>query len=261
MANGNNAFADIRNRATHRIRCASLWRWISKKWRKDVFVPKGERRKENASLFLYVIGLAFAVSRRISLGELINHYRFWPSRVPAKSVEKYILFWLALFLAGTITAAFFSPPDLNWAWCALCFFLLFLTVQTVQVNLHRNVWRPVVDSTNYRRRRKPRSFGRNLVSAFIGYLIVTWIFGIQYWVLGKSLDPQLESIWHALYFSFVTGSTLGYGEIKPSASSPSELILALISCHIFLSLLMVSVVVGTTTATIQASGDQATTAE
>lgn len=175
--------------------------------------------------------------------------------------------------------------------------LLFLGFQIVQVNLHRNVWRPIVDNVRKRNEsrkrpyswvlnlfhgvvppnsvfdkfyrhivdklfiqdespRRPRSYGRNLFNAVIGYIELNWVFGIVYWFFGTSLSKTPNSVFHCIYFSFVTGSTLGYGEITPHSSSPNICLLAVIVFHVLSNILMIAIVIATASAAITQNPQQ-----
>lgn len=60
-----------------------------------------------------------------------------------------------------------------------------------------------------------------IFAALDAYLLAGLIFGVCYWLLDQtwpvSFDPASSSLplSHAIYFSFVTIATLGYGDIVP----------------------------------------------
>ena len=61
---------------------------------------------------------------------------------------------------------------------------------------------------------------RNLVIAFANFCFVTWLFGLFYgWTRDLGFEETIVTVWGAIYFSFVTGSTLGYGDIYPDSTT------------------------------------------
>lgn len=77
-----------------------------------------------------------------------------------------------------------------------------------------------------------RSIGREQVfAALSAYLLAGFFFGLIFWVIeqvspaslsiGGTTPPGGISAWHAIYFSFVTLASLGYGDVLP-VSDPAR---------------------------------------
>jgi hypothetical protein len=66
--------------------------------------------------------------------------------------------------------------------------------------------------------REPEHLLRSLVFAIAGYATVVTGFGVFYSLLGHQLEPSLNP-WTAIYFSFVTATTLGFGDFQPKTGA------------------------------------------
>jgi hypothetical protein len=61
---------------------------------------------------------------------------------------------------------------------------------------------------------KPRSYRRNILMLFFNYLEIAFSFAVVYGGL-HLLDERAQSITDFVYFSIVTSTTIGYGDIHP----------------------------------------------
>jgi len=61
---------------------------------------------------------------------------------------------------------------------------------------------------------KPRSYRRTMLLLFFNYLEVALSFAIIY-ARGNHLEPRWAAWYDYIYFSFVTSSTIGYGDYHP----------------------------------------------
>jgi len=61
---------------------------------------------------------------------------------------------------------------------------------------------------------KPRSYRRTLLLLFFNYLEIVFTFAVIY-ATGHHLEPQASGWYDYIYFSFVTASTIGYGDFHP----------------------------------------------
>ncbi|MEM8864129.1 MAG: ion channel [Planctomycetota bacterium] len=184
--------------------------------------------------------------------EYPNHFFFAPGRIPAWFVDSYLLIWLGILTAASaaLNTEQYRAVDFSVGWT---FFAWFCALQVVQVNVHRNVWRRITHNDGG----LPRIYGRNLVNGLIGFVMMNWFFGIAYWLERASLDPQPTSVLHAIYLGFISGTTIGYGEIHPETDNPATLILWISMSHTLLSLVMIAVAIGATVTTIEPKGQQA----
>ncbi len=65
---------------------------------------------------------------------------------------------------------------------------------------------------------KPRSYRRNILMLFLNYLEITMSFAVIYAGLNL-LKGSAVSVMDYIYFSFVTSSTIGYGDFHPTINA------------------------------------------
>ena len=80
---------------------------------------------------------------------------------------------------------------------------------------------------------------RSLFFAFGHYIEIGLSMGYVYWCIGEFNDKAI-SISKSVYFSFVTMSTLGYGDVTPD----SDLTRLLVVIHIVVGIFMLATVIG-----------------
>ena len=58
---------------------------------------------------------------------------------------------------------------------------------------------------------------RNLILALLAVLKIAWLFGLIYWweYNDQFANGGLRNVWEAIYFSFVTTTTVGFGDVQP----------------------------------------------
>lgn len=61
---------------------------------------------------------------------------------------------------------------------------------------------------------KPRSYRRNILMLFLNYMEISFCFAVIYAGLGL-LGDQARSNFDYIYFSVITSTTIGYGDINP----------------------------------------------
>ena len=135
---------------------------------------------------------------------------------------KILLYILALFVL----------PKFSW----FCYIAIYLMAETFCYLLGL-----IFLETEYK---KPASYKRNLLMAIINYMEVTLGFAtIYYCALSDSIKSLHTSI-DAIYFSFITATTIGYGEMYPldgvskfvcTSQSIVSFLFAVIIISIFLS--------------------------
>jgi len=77
----------------------------------------------------------------------------------------------------------------------------------------------------------PISYKRSLILLFINYLETTLGFAIVY--IGFNLVTRIHSGITAFYFSIVTSTTLGYGDLKPDSESGQLIVIVQIVIMVF----------------------------
>ncbi len=188
------------------------------------------------SPFLYLMSCLFWVLRRLSLVEYLKpclRQWIWHSKqTPATFTDLYIFAWFAV----AISAAWWHNEPPNWLYTA---WALFMVVQIVQTTFYHNLWRKVIGKN-----RLVYSHGRNLLIGLLNYFEITWLFGVLYWWNRHAgFDSCLKSVWQAIYFSFVTGATIGYGDITPSKSDLG-FVHALVVVQSLVSITMLTIIIG-----------------
>jgi hypothetical protein len=70
----------------------------------------------------------------------------------------------------------------------------------------------------------PRSFKRSMILLFFNYVEIVFSFGVIY-MQGNYLNQPLTHWFDAIYFSFITSSTIGYGEYFPVTKTGKFLVI------------------------------------
>jgi hypothetical protein len=196
------------------------------------------------SPLLCLVSFMFFILRRLSLSEYlrVTYRTFVPSRhIPAWFADLYIATWFVLILVAIRNADKFQ--HVGWT-----YFALFVVIQMVQVNFYNNIWRVVV-----KKKRLAYNHGRNLIIGLINLFHVNLIFAlIYYWnrtywdgvMQQSSFDACISDISRAIYFSFVTGATIGYGDIHPKIIAETEFVQRLVVFHAMVSTVLITVIIG-----------------
>lgn len=90
---------------------------------------------------------------------------------------------------------------------------------------------------------QPGSYFRSILCLFLNYIQIIVYFAVTYMYLGKNAFALTRDTWdalHALYYSFVVSTTLGFGEITPISSAAiwvtiSQLLLSFLFVYIILT--------------------------
>lgn len=184
---------------------------------------------------MILVGLGFWIFRRMSLVEHIKHMipQLHPEKgTPAWFTDVYFVSWIGVAILATFYVHHLPPSSAS-------LFCIFLILQIVQANLYHQIWRVILLTD--RNRPLVYSHVRNLFICILSVLQITWIFGLVFWWNRDQLDIAPDSVWQAIYFSFVTASTLGYGDIHPNASLNSSFVQFVVVCQIIVTLLMTTV--------------------
>jgi hypothetical protein len=196
--------------------------------------------KRDKSPLLFIVAFFLFVLRRLSLWENLKHC--FPKTSPW-GLELYLLCWWGIVLSIPWWGKWLDNPPTCFRWIAL-----FVVVQLVQTNFYHEFWRTLGEGLTKEEMNERKVFNRmrNLIIAFLNIVFVNQLFGAFYWWSRSSadgtanFDVKLETIYDAFYFSAVTGSTTGYGDIKPVLGA--GLVQAVVVCHVFTSLFLVAVV-------------------
>jgi hypothetical protein len=161
-----------------------------------------------------LIRLALAISQFLSLGLYLKQFTGrWGGQVRKLCTEFYVicklLFPLAVFrlnLEGEVWAAYLTA---------------YFLAETI---LYLGGLVFLQDVSNYRVSPK-----RSLALLFVNFFEIVFEFGLLYAFLSAGdagrFSKSLTEAHDAIYFSFVTGATLGYGDIVPLSSAARELVM------------------------------------
>ncbi len=149
------------------------------------------------------------------------------------SVEIYVIVKILLYLL----ILFCFQPKVWWSWISI-----YLIIDTVLYLLGL-----IFLNTEYR---KPASYKRNLLMTFINYVEIILGFATIYYSAFKDYIFNLQSSIDAIYFSFISATTIGYGDMYPLSN------LAKFACIIqsFLSFLFAVFFIGVFLANFDKSG-------
>lgn len=220
-------------------------------------------------LLMPLIGCVFFILRRFSFHE--HAKRLFLKKTPDEGTpmiftDAYILIWVVapFFIAFLVSANVAYWPALTCQWVPELWgfsfqtwnlfptlWMIFIIIQIIQTNLYHNIWRLVI------KRRSPDEEGhdakgvplawchvRNLFIGLLLYIEINGWFGLIYWRNRLlAFDDSLLGVWHAIYFSFVTGSTLGYGEVSPCVNDESWFVRLIVVFQILACITLLGVIV------------------
>jgi hypothetical protein len=136
------------------------------------------------------------------------------------SVQRGRMRWLLYVVAVGLVGARLAQPMLDHTAPALLVQFLFALacLLTAGVAVHRALGAGPVD-------------GERIFAALDVYLLVGIALGLGYWMLETSVPGSFSSAQaltppRAIYFSFVTQSTLGYGDIAPISEAAQGVVIA-----------------------------------
>jgi len=150
----------------------------------------------------------FIFIRCISLGNIIALYSSYNNR--AKIIELYVSAWLVIFCVLLFTIG-----------SCLSTTVLILVLLLVMCRLIEgvNYLLCIIFVDRYKRSWHPHSPNRSILILSIYYIQVIIGFAILYLATGSIRYSECKNIitkpWEALYFSTVTITTLGYGDMRP----------------------------------------------
>lgn len=107
--------------------------------------------------------------------------------------------FMFLFCAAAVVTSLFLPPEVSVLFLVSAYSCMFYAIGIKLGN-------------------DPETGASRSISLFVGCLVVTHIvFSVGYWRFGLIANgkPSEISLWTAIYFSFTTWTTLGYGDFAP----------------------------------------------
>lgn len=150
----------------------------------------------------------------------------WGVLARKKAVEYVVLTKLAILCLLLI-----CPSSSSWQACVAIYFLAETILYLLAVILLSDIYAP------------PISKSRSFILLFINYIEINLSFALIYYWLGciKGLESKFDSI----YFSFVTFTTLGYGDFLPaSAEAKFTVIIEVLVMLMFVFLFFINLAPG-----------------
>ena len=150
---------------------------------------------------------------------LLGTNRFWsPSmwlpRESALAIDIYIGLWWLIEIVYL-----FSWKEINLLGS---FFIWLVTILSIfRLTDIMFVLLSIIVKGNYRREGDWPSVNRVIILVILNSIEVMFLFGVLYYLMGKlfpeiaSVSENINNLFDGLYFSFVTGTSLGYGVPHP----------------------------------------------
>jgi len=139
---------------------------------------------------------------------LVRRVSRWAS---AQFIDSYILSWIAIEL---LFIGYASSIKLSVVLFVATYRLVELTQAYTNIVIFHRLRHDTVGLGAYRIVSHWRTFVIGVINLIEGALL----YGLLQYVMAKTiggLTPSISSAWDALYFSLVTITTLGYGDIQP----------------------------------------------
>lgn len=215
-------------------------------------IPKAT--KISWSPIMIGVGIIFLLMRRLSPVEHLKHLFYYkrerqPFFPPAIFTDCCILIGISVII---IVSIWFSDWIKEYYSIVASIIAVWISLQTFQTSIFHLIWKVVME--------KPapaHSLVRNLILAMIGFIKIAYLFGLAYWwFFSNKFQPNcLSSIWDAIYFSFSTSTTLGFGDITPKVGPNNILLKSTIILELIISFFMFGVIVARSVSLIKQISD------
>lgn len=175
------------------------------------FVSERSEEARLTILMVLLYGLFFGLER-ISLAFYLRHVFLRISRwASAQFMDCYVIAWIVVELVLYRSAARIS---LDVILALVVYRLIELTQAYTNIVIFQRLRHDMATLGPYRIVSHWRTFVIGVINLIEGALL----FGLIYFVLAQRTGSVtgISSSWDALYFSFVTITTLGYGDIQPT---------------------------------------------
>lgn len=194
--------------------------------------------------------IGYFALRRISLVEFIKRGYGDPEAgtgPPASFLDCYVtlvfLFWLAL-------VSFFRFGIEGVRWDSL--FPLYVALQLLQTSTWHTFFRHKLYPANHVMRKAHDAF-RNLIYALLNFCFLNVLFAAAYSWSSEHICQEFS--WpNSIYFAFVTGTTLGYGDVTPMAGD--WWIKSIVIAHVVASLVLLAVVLASTVSALPSTDEE-----
>ncbi len=199
-----------------------------------IIVDKNGQRNKESFLFCFWVSLLYHL-KELTMCQLIrNCCKKTRSRT-------FSDMWVLGNLVSSILLWLMMPTEGRWAW-----FLVFLSAWRVYeslVILTHSVLFGRIQAEKENREQKLLSPERNVLYALHTYAAMLFWFAIYYIKFDhlfyyRQAGFGLDSLWRSLYFSVVTMSTLGYGDIVPMTPVGAFLVISQTLIGVFLALII-----------------------
>lgn len=170
-----------------------------------------------------------------------------------KELKKYNLIYLGTsILLALFVGYFFRQEDYeDEVWRFFNYAYLFLFGYLIFFSRAFEVFKAFLDDAVEKLNHIPSSsalgYGDRLRLAFNSYIELLFSFGSLYYILPSSFFKsgddvfQFSNVWQAIYFSGVTMTTVGYGDISPAHLLTQGLVIFQVFCGLTLALVSFTV--------------------
>ena len=190
---------------------------------------------------MWIVGHAFWTARRMSLWEHFKHLFSCldPHKItPAWATDIYaIVQWTVIGLLPMSQGRIIVEVRTG--------VVLYLIFEILQACVYHNLWRIHLFPRSHNMGKGHNPF-RTLLMSFANFMAICVLFGWLYWLT----EPDrlgFNSLGDAIYFSFVVGATVGFGDIHPEIGAFSRWICV---SQIVVSAIMLTIVVGQSIGTL-----------
>jgi hypothetical protein len=209
--------------------CKKEWAWGKNEFLGCEFTCPNEKRDKHlarvvlderpALWWLRIEWLLYVWQIRLSLVPLLNRLlrrigRSWDA-------EQHLALWFVVLTLALLSESRYGRCFASFARPFLYVLLVWRFVDIILVNVS------ITFTSKF-----PANRLRSVVLTLVGYVQVILIYAYIYATMGKSWFPEYQAVRQAVYFSFGTIFTVGYGNLNPKDLLPcfvvvSELVLGL----------------------------------
>lgn len=188
-----------------------------------------------------VVTYGYYLLRRVSIVEFAKRKKYDPEagEGSAALLDTYLVLLLIFWIVFPSCLRIFEAPIPRLA----SLWPLYVALQLLQAATWHSFFRHKLYPPNHVMRQAHDAF-RNFVYALLGFCLLNILFAVAYAWSANVVCQELS--WpNSIYFSFVTGATLGFGDVTPESGDwwmKSIVILQIVASLIMVSVILASAV-------------------
>jgi hypothetical protein len=171
--------------------------------------------------------LLYLYQTRISLVPLLN--RALRSCGCKWEAEHHTVLWLVALAIALITESYYGQSVTNYAHYFLSALFVWRLVDIVLVNVS------ITFTSKF-----PANRLRTVILTFAGYIQMILVYAYLYAVFGKSWFLKCVTAADAVYFSFGTTLTVGYGNLEPTYILPRSVVVSELMLGLFFVVIVIA---------------------